>query len=203
MKNLILSMVFMSVVLMPSKIFAQAQLLLDKYEVFEANGHAYINCVIAAGNTCKGITVYRSTDKINYERVGHVAGTCGSVISPTPYQFIDKAPIKNKLLHYKVDLGGYGSTNDISIQIVDTKEYGFQVRPNPANAQTTIYFKNEYNTAFNLNLYNLTGNVVLSQSTFANDFKLDVSGIPAGIYIFHITNGANQQKTVGRLVVQH
>ena len=94
MKNIILSMLFMSVVLMPSKIFGQAHLILDKYEVFEANGNAYINCVIAAGNTCKGITVYRSVDKITYEKIGHVAGVCGSVISPTPYEFIDKDTIK-------------------------------------------------------------------------------------------------------------
>lgn len=201
-KYLTISILFV-LLLIGKTSYAQSHPLLDRFDIFEASGKVYISCVISSGSTCNGIDVLRSEDSVNFIPVGHIGGVCGSSSAPVTYNFIDDNPIKNKPIYYKLELGGYGFTDILSIQIIDTKEFGFQIRPNPTNASTIIYFQNPTNSEHTLNILNSLGGVVLSETTNQNFFSIDVNHIPSGIYPFIISIDSFNNKVFGKIVIQH
>lgn len=201
-KYIAISIIFVLVVIGQTS-YAQLHPILDRFDVFEASGKVYINCVISSGSTCNGIDVLRSEDSVNFISVGHIGGVCGSSSEPVTYNFIDENPIKNKLIYYKLELGGYGYTNILSVQIIDTKEFGFQIRPNPTSESAIIYFQNSTNTEHTLSILNNLGILVLSEKTNQNFFFLDLYHLPAGIYPFSISGNPYNKGIFGKLVIQH
>lgn len=183
--------------------YAQFHPILDRFDVFEASGKVYISCVISSGSTCNGIDVLCSEDSTNFITVGQIGGVCGSSSEPIAYNFIDENPIRNKRIYYKLELGGYGYTNILSVQIIDTKEFGFQIRPNPASEGAIIYFQNSTNTEHTLSILNNLGIIVLSEKTNQNFFSIDVNHIPSGIYPFIISIDSLNDRVFGKLIVQH
>jgi len=177
--------------------------ILDKYNVFETGGKVYISCTISSGNTCNGIDVFRSEDSLAFNNIGNIAGICGSSGSPVTYDFVDAYPIKNKRMYYKLELGGFGYTSIVSILIIDTEEFGFQVRPNPANEKTIIFFENDSQDEFEINLYNSLGKSLFYQTGTTNQFSLNTASLANGLYFFSIGKSLGQNKIVGKLVVQH
>lgn len=201
-KYLTISIIFVLLIIGKTS-YAQLHPILDRFDVFEASGKVYISCVISSGNTCNGIDVMRSEDSTNFISVGHIGGVCGSSSEPVTYNFIDENPIKNKPIYYKLELGGYGYTNILSVQIIDTKEFGFQIRPNPTTSSTIIYFQNLTNSEHTLNILNNLGAVVLSETTNQNFFLFDVNHIPSGVYPFIISVDSFNNKVFGKIVIQH
>lgn len=177
--------------------------ILDDYDVFQLNGKVYISVTVSSGQTCNGINVQRSADSLSYQQIGHVVGICGSSASPITYDFVDDYPIKNKTSYYRVELGGYGYTTVASILVIDTQEFGFQVRPSPARDNTIIYFDNPQQEEFELVLFNLSGLKVKTKHTISNSFELNVSDLNKGLYFFTIGKNYDEQKTIGKLMVQH
>lgn len=177
--------------------------ILDDFKVFEISGKVFIDVTISSGNTCNGITVWRSADSLSFDKVGEVVGICGNSNSPISYNFTDANPIKNIKSYYKVELGGAGFTNTVSIIIIDTKDFGFQIRPNPANEKATIYYENFSNEEFELILYNLSGSKILVKKSNTNAFNIDTFNLKKGLYFFSIGKSLNQEKVIGKLMVQH
>lgn len=203
-KNILILML----VAMSSVIHAQhddpGHSILDKFNVYEVGGTVYISCIISAGRTCNGIDVLRSEDSLIYKSVGHIDGVCGNSYTPVPYNFTDKNPIKNKPSYYKLELGGYGYSEALSINIIDTKAFGFQVRPNPARERTVIYFDNDFNDDYELTLFNANGSKVVTKVTSTNQFPLELSAFKNGIYFFIINKiNATQDPVQGKLMIQH
>ena len=177
--------------------------ILDKYNVFESGGKVYISCTISSGNTCNGIDVFRSEDSLYFDNIGNIAGICGSSSSPVSYDFVDETPILNKTSYYKLELGGYGYSTVTALKVIDTQGFDFQVRPNPANDYSIIYFENDFNNKFELILFNHSGNIILTKETFTNQFDLNTAVLNKGLYFFSITKLASAESVIGKLVVQH
>ncbi len=177
--------------------------ILDSYSVFEISGKVFINVTVSSGNTCRGIKVLRSVDSVSYEVVGEVSGTCGSTVRAVSYSFTDSNPIKNKRIFYRVELGHVGYTYAVGITIIDTEEFGYQVRPNPANVSTKIYFENPHNDEVEMILYSLSGVQVLNQVSYTNEFQVDCSNLAAGMYMFRLRKSFAQEQVIGKLVVRH
>lgn len=172
--------------------------------LFETSGQVHIQCIINTGNTCNGIRFQRSYDSLGFVEIGDIPGICGSISEPLVYKFIDERPIKNKRIFYRAELGGSGYTEIKSIEIIDTKDKGYQVRPNPATSTATIYFDNQYNLDGELTLFSYSGNVILAERTRENYFLIDMTSIPSGLYGFIIkhVNGSILVAN-GRLIVKH
>ncbi|MDF1673146.1 MAG: T9SS type A sorting domain-containing protein [Vicingaceae bacterium] len=177
--------------------------ILDDFKVFEISGKVFIDVTISSGNTCNGIIVWRSDDSLNYEIVGEVVGICGNSTSPISYNFTDASPIKNIKSYYKVELGGAGFTNTVSIVLIDTKDFGFQIRPNPANEKAIIYYENPTNEEFELFLFDISGNKISTQKSTNNAFNVDTFSLGDGLYFFSIGKSLNQEKVMGKLMIQH
>lgn len=183
-----------------SIIFAQHPLL-DRLSLSEYGGKVYISCIIKSGSTCNGIAIFRSVDGIDFQPIGKIIGVCGDINTPVGYDFVDENPIVNKINQYKLELGGYGFTDIISINIIDNGEFGFQVRPNPVSQKATIFFNNDQSEETILNLYNLSGEIILNQKTKNNVFELEVSKLPAGLYFFELNQNKAYFKKSGRIMV--
>lgn len=183
-------------------IFAQ-HTILDRLNITESQGKVYINCVISEGNTCNGIVIYRSVDSLNFEVIGKIYGVCGSLNTPTGYYYTDETPVKNKTNYYKLELGGQGFTDVVSVLIIDTEISDFLIKPNPANITAKVFFNNDKNQETELNLYNQIGQIVLKDKASTNNFKLDVSNLPSGLYLIELKQENLRYKSIGKLMIVH
>jgi hypothetical protein len=80
-----------------------------------------------------------------------------------------------------------------------------EVAPNPANINTRIPVTLSNNEAVTFTLVNMVGERVVTK-TFSgkrgeNNFNLDVSELPSGIYLYTVQSG--NQKATRKLVIQH
>lgn len=68
----------------------------------------------------------------------------------------------------------------------------FELSPNPANETIQINFATTQNTEHYLSIYSANGKAVftktLSVSSLANQHQVDVSNLPAGMYLVQLRN---------------
>jgi hypothetical protein len=186
---------------------AQAQSIhpiLDDFNLIEIDGTVYIDATISAGNLCSGIYVHRSEDSLtNYNVIGHVGGICGSFTEPVTYSFVDESPVVNKTSYYKLELGNNNFTEVVSILIIDTREFGFQIRPNPADDKAIIFYENGDNSAHTLTLYHSSGVMIKTLVTETNQFNLNTLSLGSGMYVFTIVGANHRDAIKGKLMVRH
>ena len=159
--------------------------------------------VISAGFTCNGTEIYWSEDSINFERVGGIAGLCGSVSEDISYSFTHNNPISNKLNYYRLELGTNGDSQTISTFYVNLSAESHLIIPNPVKTKTTVYFRNSANRSIAFQLYNNKGQIIFERSeVFDSKIELDVALYPNGLYYFVIqSEGSNPIK--GKILVEH
>lgn len=75
----------------------------------------------------------------------------------------------------------------------------FSVFPNPSNTKIKIHLSKDFNYPFEIDLYSITSQKIVSNKIYENDFYIDVSGLESGVYWIKITNG----ETLGKIVVCH
>ena len=185
-----------------ANVFAQHNPILDNFNVFKNNGKVFLNWTIISGSTCNGIQIYRSTDGINFMQVGSIAGICGSSSTAVNYNFTDNNPEKNKINYYRLELGNNGSSEILSVKIIDI-ESGYQIRPNPIIGKAKIYFDNNTKLQHQLFIYNLNGFQIFSSTTKEDFFELNTETFLSGIYFFTIETEGNVPKAKDKILVQH
>ncbi len=63
----------------------------------------------------------------------------------------------------------------------------FEMFPNPSNSDVTIRFDNQ-NTSYKIELYDLSGKLILSNTTTLNYYLINKSNLNSGVYFIKITN---------------
>jgi len=188
----------------PTKIIiAQTHPILGKFYISENEGDVYLSWSIIAGSSCNGIQIYRSTDSINFSQIGEIAGVCGSVNFEQLYDFTDNNPVKNKANYYRLQLGNQGLSQIVSIEIIDIESSDYQIRPNPTNAETKIYFDNNNKREYELSVFKFNGIKILSATVKDDFFILNTSELQSGLYLFTISASGNLPTAKGKLLVQH
>lgn len=188
--------------LLSSYLHAQHNPVLESFTATQTNGKVFLIWVMSSGSTCNGIDILRSTDSLSFNSIGNIAGTCGSLTVAVTYQFTDDNPVKNKTNYYRLDLGGNGFSQVISVHIIDLSN-GYLLLPNPAKDIALIYFQNDLNQQHHLTIYNANARCVKKLTAQQNFFQLNTTNIPSGIYFFSITNNANQIKARAKLIVEN
>ncbi len=181
---------------------AQTHPMLSNFSVAEINGQTYLSWTIIAGSTCSGIQIYRSTDSLNFTMIGEISGVCGSVSEPQNYSFTDSDPVFNSVNYYKLELGGQGFSQVVSVKIIALQN-GYQVQPQPANAETRIYFDNDQGQQHELSVYNTAGVKIMSSITESNYFHVITAKFPAGVYVFTIAGSGDGRTVQGKFAVHH
>jgi hypothetical protein len=201
--NWIVLFVSFSMVFVSSFANAQSNLILDNFSILGNNGKVYLNWIIKSGSTCNGIQIFRSANNSSFKEIGNIAGICGSISSATPYNFVDENPEKNAVNFYRLELGNNGTSQTLSIEVIDIGKEGSQVRPNPIYDNAKIYFDNNTKELHCLLIYDAMGNFISKVSTKEDYFQYNSTSIPNGTYLFKILNNEQILTTQGKFVVIH
>ena len=174
--------------------------ILNNFNGFEAEGNVTLNWVIKSGSTCNGITIFRSVDGVNFEIIGDIQGVCGNLSQPEPYSFVDVSPIKNAINCYKLELGNYGFSETVKIEIIDIGSSGYQVRPHPISSTGKIYFSNKQMNQHQITFYNTAGMMVYVSTTEEDFFDLNREEFSSGLYFFDISDLSGNTRISGKVV---
>ncbi|MBA2421838.1 MAG: T9SS type A sorting domain-containing protein [Chitinophagales bacterium] len=109
--------------------------------------------------------------------------------------------MKNKVNYYRLELGNNGSSEILSVEIIDISN-GYQIRPNPVIGKAKLYFDNNTHQNHLLYIYNIMGVQLFTASTREDFFDLNAEAFLSGIYLFTIITEENQIKTSGRIIIQ-
>ena len=187
-----------------SCLFSQTgSISLDYFNIKEYNGNVYIDITLSEGNTCNGIIIQRSLDTINFQNITRFGGICGSTSLPTSYKFLDENPILNLTSYYRVQFGNNIYSEIIEILIIDSQDNGYQLRPHPANDETTLYFNNQAGINHELMLFSIDGIKIRTSISSSNKFSIETSTLNNGFYIFSIKQGSTNDFINGQLIVRH
>ena len=137
-------------------------------------------------------TVEKSSDGVQFEVVGNMKAKNNSTTSN--YQLNDKKPYQgtNYYRLKQTDFDGtYTFSNIITVDFYDKIE--FSVFPNPLlkHQSLVIAFDKEYETAIHINIYDITGKIVLEKVIDINaqtELKIDGIDLPTGIYSVRLNN---------------
>ncbi|HLF62626.1 MAG TPA: T9SS type A sorting domain-containing protein [Saprospiraceae bacterium] len=205
MPDLGLLTVLVSILLMSSGsgLHSQSHPFLGKFYADKIDNSVHLGWVIVAGNTCSGIQILRSIDSSSFVSIGNISGVCGSLTESQHYTFIDRNPIKNRTNYYRLELGGNGQSQIISIEMIDLPPEGFDIRPHPVSAEGKMYFDNPLGAEYHLTIYNLNGVKVSTSRSTTEFFLISSEALASGIYLFLIQDSQRTTVLYGRLVVQH
>lgn len=181
--------------------YGQGSPFLDFIGAAERDGKVFLQWVMSSGATCDGIDVYRSTDGDVFERVGRIAGVCGSPDFALGYDFTDASPVLNRINYYRLELGNLGVSEIIAIHVFDFSEKKYQIIPHPLSSESELFFDNPQLENSTLAIYNLVGNRVYIAEGKASSFPIRASELATGTYVFTVTNAAGKLLAQGKLVV--
>ncbi|MGE0635597.1 MAG: T9SS type A sorting domain-containing protein [Bacteroidia bacterium] len=75
--------------------------------------------------------------------------------------------------------------------------------PNPATHSATLEFENPTNTTFGLQIFDITGRVVMEQGNITNNrIQLNTQHLPAGIYHYQLISEKEKKQSFGRFVAE-
>ena len=121
----------------------------------------------------KKFNIQRSTDGQIFEKIGSVKGNMNSM-NQIEYNFVDDAPLNRSTVYYRleqVDLNGkkkYSEVKRVNYREADIYFDGSNIQ---------LSFDEKENRTYNLNIYNLSGQLVNSQTAHNNTaFKWSESG---------------------------
>jgi hypothetical protein len=201
--NWIVLFVSFSMVFVCSFANAQSNPILDDFSILGNNGKVYLNWIIKSGSTCNGIQIFRSSNNSSFIEIGNIAGVCGNISFATSYNFIDENPVKNTVNSYRLELGNNGTSQTLSIEVIDIGKEGSQVRPNPIYDNAKIYFDNNTKELHYLFIYDAIGKIISKASTKEDYFQYNSNSILNGTYFFKILNNEQIVTTQGKFVVMH
>lgn len=182
----------------------QGHNMLVRFNAIADDDRIIVNWTIARNQSCIGIGIFRSSDGINYVKIGEIQGICGSTDEDQPFTYIDENPFVNSYNYYKLELGFNGQSQASDpvyfFSLVDNASRAF---PNPTKEYSYIYFSNPSNLPYNLWVYSSESELVSHQSTNQEFFILTLTPQQLGNskYVFYvITNKFNEKIASGRIL---
>ena len=182
-------------------VHAQEADILDYMNISNLKGDILLDWQISQGSTCNGIKIYRSVNNAEFVQVGEIEGICGSFTLPKRYIFKDENPVKNQTNNYRLDLGGYGNTETVGIEIIAFEAKDYQIRPNPIVSTSQLLFNNEKNKEAQIHIYDAKGNAFPILTTRTNVVNINAESFNSGFYFFNVVID-NQLVTSGKFIVQ-
>jgi hypothetical protein len=139
----------------------------------------------------KGFIIERSSNAVNYERIGWVNGRLNSSVQSS-YTFNDNFVQPNTVYYYRlrqVDADNREELSPVRQAKISKQGITVTVSPVPARDVMNVYINGSAQTAA-INLVNAQGQLVKSWSNvnaYNSAYGLDVSNLPSGMYILNIT----------------
>jgi hypothetical protein len=96
----------------------------------------------------------------------------------------------------------YRLANDCatSINSFETTGSALNIFPNPFKENTQLSFNNDHHELININLLDISGRVIKTFTTVNSKFLLDAFDIEKGIYLLLVSNPANEEVHIAKIV---
>lgn len=176
---------------------------------FTADKDILLQWSVVSQSNNLGWEVYRSTDKVRFEKVGELVLGAGTTDQLMTYSFTDSSyPAADALYYYlkQIDLSGHTARSSViavllsPARVLPTANELRQNFPNPFNPETTIAFDLKAEMVVELSIYGMTGQHVRTlasgQALSAGSYSylwdgLDDSGakVGSGVYLYHLRSG--------------
>jgi len=170
------------------------------------NDHSNLSWSTTTENEPVHFDVERSTDGINFYRIGSVNGYNDSRSPVNYYSFIDPEAVTGKVWYRIVMVNKNASTKQTrTIQLSKTQnQFGLVSLINPFNNKVEFDITTPANGQIDVSLIDMVGNVVREKSfsvyTGVNGLSLENTGaLPSGVYILQIKN---KETIISRKVVK-
>lgn len=174
---------------------------LANFYLIQDNKKVLLYWTIDSGPTCTGITIMHSTDSVNFEEIGNIAGVCGSTSSSIPFNFKHESPVLNKTNYYKIRLGFSQFSEIQSLNLDYVEQNKIIVKPNPASENVTIGFNNDKNETYSITLLNSIGSAVfIKEGIKANNLTINTGVFENGNY-FIILSDSDGRTIKGKLII--
>lgn len=165
-------------------------LTLTNFNAAYQEGKAHLAWQTAQENNSSYFDVERSADGINFSKIGSVSakGNSNNIIN---YSFTDKAlPYENsqQQLFYRlkmVDKDGHFTYSKIMSVYISSVLLSIKISPNPAKNILQITGLNPF-AAATISIINFSGNVIKKTIAKDNNYFIDVSNLPAGMYYIRV-----------------
>jgi hypothetical protein len=185
-------------------VFSQSDTIIEKFSANVIGEKVYLTWTVKAGYTCNGIEVYRATDSLNFTWIGSQEGVCGNISFPVDYEFIDAKPTANKQNFYRLNLGGNGLSEVVSVWYYDLSDQKYLVTPSPISDLSYLRFKNDFGLTVKLSVYGLNGKVCYTTETNLDHFILSKDLLLPGEYLFQlISEDLESEPVKGKIIVVH
>lgn len=123
---------------------------------------------------------------------------------PFPVQ-LPNASIAPGNYYFYVKPEGSANCTVVSTFGPEAESFELKVQPNPMHEYAIMHVDAPVAGLYDLRLFNTMGQMVEQRrfdlASGANQIELDAAALPAGLYLYNLTNG--RQAASGRLVVQH
>lgn len=185
---------FLTLLVLIGGIAVKAQHInLSNFYLIPNNKEVLMYWTIDSGPTCNGITVWHSTDSLNYEEIGNIGGVCGSSSSAIPYNFTHTSPTLNSTNYYKLRLG-YTQFSEIkTITIKYTEPGKLYVYPNPTADKTIIEFNNDHLDRYSVIISNNIGNAIYKEEDITEGrIQINTTGWNSGTYFITVTDNGGR-----------
>jgi len=172
---------------------------LENFNARKSGAQARLDWKMSEASHFSHFEIERSSNgSASFERIGNVYPQTGA--GSGSFTFNDATPA-NGANYYRlkmVDLDGsfgYSAVQSLSFETAAA----ISAYPNPAS--TSLYVQHQSGSA-GISLMNIAGTAVpVSISAEGNRSRIDVSGVPAGVYVVRVQDGANTQTL--RVLINH
>lgn len=179
---------------------AQSGIALDDFTALENEGDVYLSWTLRAGSTCNGIQIQRSTDSLNFLQIGEIPGVCGSNSAAQRYTFVDSFPVLNQRNFYRLEFGGSGFSPVIDLLVLDYGDDQYLVFPNPFTTRTMLCASRGRPGQDKIYVKDSGGNVCWTESASTPCQEIDLTSLPAGVYLLEVEGNNQQQRYSKKLL---
>ncbi|TNE55117.1 MAG: hypothetical protein EP338_05225 [Bacteroidetes bacterium] len=143
---------------------------------------------IKKGSLCNGIHIERATSDLKFERIGTIDGVCGSLEVALRYDYLDESPFPNAKNYYRLEFGGNGLSDTVSIDFVDLGGQPYVLKGNPLEENSQIHFRNNNGSLVRMEIFHADGRKVMELEGKENFFNLNARDFESGVYHFKLSS---------------
>lgn len=148
--------------------------------------------------------VERSINGVDFTKIGTETAIGGNSKNNYTYTDYEACNQNSSVVYYRlkiVDIDGSSRYSQVvAITIISVND--FLIRPNPVQQTLYVHSKKDFHKPLQIELYDLSGKMLIRQQSFKNDFTIDVSSLKAGVYVLKMFNSYDVQVQIDKVMKQ-
>lgn len=173
---------------------------LKKFEGKQKNDKILLEWETGSEKNNKEFIIERSQDGKEFTSIGTVEGN-GTTTEEQFYEYMDESPAIgwNYYRLKQVDFDGQFEYSEV-LSIHHASEGSVSVYPNPITKGQALHIQSDLDE-LDLTIMSIDGKIVKTQK-ITGDTTIDCADLPAGMYIYHLTNGKDWTKSERLVIVE-